>query len=295
MQKISLPKYYIIESTNTCNFQCSICPNSLSRKMEKGNISLELCDKLLSQISSVAEVIQLYWLGEPLLNPDIFELINRCKRKTKAKVMLSTNGSLLTEQIIQSLIDSGLDEMIISVDACECQDVYSSIRVGGDINKLNSNIEMLLKKNKRIKITLQFIDMYVNRFEKQGFIDRWKKYDCQLEISCLYTWANQIPSLNLASDNLSPVIMKERVPCADLYNKMAIHWDGIVSACCFDFDNKLVIGDSNIKSLIDIWNDEPINKIRRMHEQGSFNKVTPCNHCDAWAEPDEYETLFHLE
>ena len=34
----------------------------------------------------------------------------------------------------------------------------------------NSNIEMLFRKNKRIKVILQFIDMYVNRFEKQGFI-----------------------------------------------------------------------------------------------------------------------------
>lgn len=291
---IQLPYYYIIEPTNICNFRCSICPNSLLEyQAASGMMSLGLFKCILNQISENAKVIQLYWMGEPLLNENIFWMIQECKRRTKAKIIISTNGSLLSPEVSKRLVDSGLDEIIISVDACESQDIYGKIRVGGDIKALNSNIQSLILNRGNMSVVLQFIDMYINRTEKEKFLNKWKLFDCKMEISCLYTWANQIPSLNLASDNLSPVLNKKRIPCADLWNKMAIHWDGNISACCFDYANKLVIGNCTNTSLEDIWNSSFANKLRKQHLQGKF-LLKPCSYCDAWAEPKEYKEMYHL-
>lgn len=291
---LSLPSYYIIEPTNICNFRCPICPNSLTEdRAASGMMSLDLFDSILNQISDKAEVIQLYWMGEPLLNENIYQMIEECKCRTQAKVIISTNGSLLSFEVIKKLVDCGLDEIIVSMDACESQEIYGKIRVGGDIEILNENIKNLILNKGNMSVVLQFIDLYSNQSEKEKFINKWNTFDCKIEISCLYTWANQIPSLNLASDNLSPVLKKKRVPCADLWNKIAIHWDGHISACCFDYANKLIIGDCRNTSLAAIWNSDFANKLREQHLQGKY-LLKPCLCCDAWAEPDEYEEMYHL-
>ena len=291
---LALPPYYIIEPTNICNFRCPICPNSISYPPKvQGMMPMSLLDRILFQISDSAQVIQLYWMGEPLLNPHIFDMIKACKERTNAKIIMSTNGSLLSNNASQKLSESGLDEIIVSVDACDSQDIYGRIRVGGDVKTLNNNIHALIRNKGNMSIVLQFIDMFINRTEKDAFLEKWKNYDCKLEVSCLFTWSNQIPSLSLASDNLSPVLRKERVPCADLWNKMAIHWDGEVSACCFDYSNTLSFGNCAINSLIDIWNSKAAHSLRRQHIRGDYS-ISICKNCDAWAEPDEYIEMFHL-
>lgn len=290
-----LPKYYIIETTNKCNYSCNICPNSIRTAEDPiGCMSIELYERILNQIRDYAEVVQLYWMGEPLLNSEIFSFIRLCKERTKAKVIISTNGSLISDDVIQKLKYSGLDELVISVDACDSQTIYESIRRGGDLSQLNANIRKMLHNKGAIHIILRFIDMYVNHSELQGFLRKWSDYDCDLEISCLYTWANQMPSLNLASNNLSPVLKKTRAPCADLWNKLSIHWNGVVSACCFDYNNRLFLGDCNNKSLFDIWNDDLICELRDMHLAEQYKMIPLCRHCDAWAEKDEYIEMYHL-
>lgn len=294
MLHFPLPSYYVIEPTNICNFRCPICPHSLNQLYQKpGKMSLTLLDKILCQIYEYAKVIQLYWMGEPLLNPEIFEMISSCKKKTNAKVIISTNGSLLTREVSKKLVDCGLDEIIVSVDACNSQDIYGKIRVGGDVSLLNQNIEKLIENKGHMSVVLQFIDMFVNRAEREKFFHRWKDFDCKTELSCLFTWSNQIPSLNLVSDHLSPVQKKNRIPCADLWNKMVIHWDGQVSACCFDYANRLPFGDCTNTLLEDIWNSPEAKSLRLQHEQGKYLSQL-CLECDAWAEPNEYVEMFHL-
>ena len=268
MEELPLPPYYIIESTNNCNFCCPICPNSFYND-KKGCMDNELLMNILTQISESARVIQLYWLGEPLLDDTICDKVKKCKEMTTAKVILSTNGSLLTEKYALRLCESGLDELIVSVDACESQEIYEKIRAGGNLKRLNENLETLLKCSGRMKVILQFIDMFVNKCEKKAFLNKWKH--CQTEISCLYTWSNQIPALNLSSDNLSPVRDKQRMPCADLWTKMAIHWNGTVSVCCFDFSDRVHLGNCTEETLYAIWNGEKATRVRQEHQSGNYS------------------------
>lgn len=292
--KYTLPDYYIIEITSRCNFNCTICPHSFMPLSSLGDMSLSLFERILDQIATSAKVIQLYWMGEPLLNPNVFQMVNLCKIKTNAKVIISTNGSMLTEQSISSLVKNGLDEIVVSVDACDSQKIYSEIRTNGNIKLLNSNIELLLKNKGSMHVVLQFIDLFVNKEEREAFANKWKNADCDISFSCLYTWANQLPSLRLASDHLSPVQYKKRIPCEDLWNKMTINHAGLISICCFDWRLSNIIGNCTKDSLIDIWNGDIINKLRVLHKKGDFQKILLCKGCEAWAEPDEYKIMYNL-
>lgn len=285
-----MPSFYIIEPTNYCNYSCPICPNRLYQDSERGYMSMDLFQKIVNQIKDVAEVIQLYWVGEPLLHSDIFEMISYCKKTTTAKVMLSTNGSLLTKEKSKKLVDSGLDKLIVSMDAADSNDIYGAIRTNGNINNLNFNVISLLEYLDYLDITLQFILTNINEIEKEAFIQKWSQYNVKISIQCLYTWANQLPELNNLSDYLSPMKNEKRVPCADLWYKMAIHWNGNVSRCCFDWSFNNVIGDLNSQTVFDIWNGSVIRDLRNSHKALHFDVL--CSECDAWATEQEYEYLF---
>lgn len=294
-QKCFLPKYYVIEPTNYCNYRCDICPNKLIDSKQKGYMTMSTFKNIVLQISNVAEVIQLYWLGEPLLHSDIFEMISFCKKNTKAKIMLSTNGSFLSEEVTQNLIKSNLDEIIISLDAYESQQIYSKIRTGGNLSFVKKNIDYFIKKNHKIHIIIQFIDMYLNESEKQQFINYWKNdKQCDFSIQCLYTWANQLPELNDMSSNLSPIRDSPRKPCADLWNKMCIKWNGDVSLCCFDWKGLYIFGNTNSKDLFSIWNCNDLQNLRNKHLQCDFTDIVLCKSCDSWATEDEYNSIYHL-
>lgn len=289
-----IPPYYIIEPTNFCNFSCPICPNRKYAREDKGYMSWELFIKIIEDIREYANVIQLYWMGEPLLHKQIFQMIDYCKENTHAKVMMSTNGSLLSRSVTDRLLATKIDEIIISMDAYDSQEIYSKIRTGGNLSKLNENVEYLLKVNRDANIVLQFIDMYINKGEKESFVNKWSRYNCIVNVQCIYSWANQFPSLNLTSDNTSPVKYKKRVPCEDLWKKVSIRWDGTLALCCFDWSSKVEIGNINSTPLLELWNSSQISKLREYHLAGNYVKIPICAECDSWAEPEEYADLFHL-
>ena len=130
-ENVIMPLYYIIEPTNNCNYKCIMCPNKLYKNFQKGNMEIELFRKIVKQINNNAIYIQLYWMGEPLLNKDIYEMILFIKENSKSKVIISTNGSVLNNEASNSIIKSKLDILQISLDAISSNELYSSIRCGG--------------------------------------------------------------------------------------------------------------------------------------------------------------------
>ena len=285
-----MPVYYILEPTNRCNYACGICPNRLYTEDEKGFMPIELFERIINQIKDYAEVIQLYWVGEPLLHPEISKMIALCKRHTSAKIMISTNGSLLSEDVILNLISNRLDKLIVSMDAAESEEIYRMIRINGDLLTLNGNVMALLNHASELDITLQFILTNTNETEKEKFIKKWDKRGVKISIQCLYTWANQLSELRDESFYLSPMVGTTQTACSDLWYKMPIHWNGKVSRCFFDWSFNNTIGDANTQSIAEIWNSDKLRQLRYQH----YNKIFDClcGQCDAWAVESEYETLF---
>lgn len=284
-----MPIIYIIEPTNFCNYSCPICPNNKYKPSEKGYMKYDLFEKIIFQIKDYADLIQLYWVGEPLLHHEISKMIALAKKNTNAKMSISTNGSLLTKECIEKLLESGLDEIIVSMDAAVSDDIYKLIRKNGSISILNNNVKTLINYSNQIHIILKFILTNVNISEQELFIKLWSNENVDVKINSLYTWANQMPELKSLSTNFSPQLHKTRKPCSDLWHKIAIHWNGKVSICCFDWTFEHIIGDINEKSINEIWNDSPIAMFRQSQLQGEYLSI--CKECDAWAELEEYEEI----
>ncbi len=67
--------------------------------------------------------------------------------------------------------------------------------------------------------------------------------------------------------------------CSEVYTELSVNWDGSVSACCADFDKKLVVGHVN-DSLCNVWNhSEKLRLIRRMLDCGMHDSFLLCSMC----------------
>jgi radical SAM protein with 4Fe4S-binding SPASM domain len=268
-----------------------MCPNKDYQKNQKGYMDMDLFHKIIDEIKNYAVFIQLYWMGEPFLFPNLFQMIDYISANSEAKIIISTNGSLLDENLIDKIIQSNVYKLIISLDAAKSQTIYEKIRVGGNLQTVIKNASLLLAKEHNIKIDLQFIDFNINKSERTEFEKMWRDKRCRLTFSWLNTWANQFNELKAETYYSSPNSLIQRMPCSDLWYKMSIHWDGVVSVCCYDWNFKATIGNLNESSVKAIWNSDLMNQYRNFHENSQLNKIPLCAKCDEWATIEEYKDI----
>lgn len=107
------PLYFHIEVANRCNLSCQMCSRD-KWNISDNNMQLDTFKRILSRIEK-AELITLFGLGEPLTNPEIFEMVRLCKQRG-FKVAFTTNGYLLNEARAKEVFESGLDYIRFSVD-----------------------------------------------------------------------------------------------------------------------------------------------------------------------------------
>jgi len=291
INKNIMPAYYIIEPTNFCNYKCIMCPNKKYQNNQKGYMDMYLFRKIIDDIKGYAFYIQLYWMGEPFLSPNLLQMIDYISVNSEAKIIISTNGSLLDKELLDKIIKSKIYKVIISLDSANSQSIYKQIRVGGDLATVNKNVSRLLEKNTDLKIDLQFIDFNINKSEREEFNKMWSDKNCRLIYSWLNTWANQVKELKKQTYYDSPNSQIQRIPCSDLWYKMSIHWNGIVSICCYDWNFKVTFGNLNENTVKEIWNSDLINQYRNFHKNNQFEKIPLCADCDEWSTIEEHKEI----
>jgi radical SAM protein with 4Fe4S-binding SPASM domain len=78
---------------------------------------------------------------------------------------------------------------------------------------------------------------------------------------------------------LESVVEKRLKCCDEVFDKLSINWDGKVTACCRDYDNKMIVGDLNKITLKKAWNSEIISSYRRLLAERKYNLIEQCKDC----------------
>lgn len=113
------PVCLYLEVSNECNLACKTCPITYGKIEKAAALSLEQVQHLVSQFPTVNRVV-LHGVGEPLLNRQLPKIILWLKRKG-IYVLFNSNGTLLNRRWREALIESGLDEIRLSLDAATPQ------------------------------------------------------------------------------------------------------------------------------------------------------------------------------
>lgn len=101
-------------------------------------MGLDEVREALSQVPTVRSVV-LHGIGEPLLNPQIAEIIAFCTKKG-LKVRFFTNGTVLDEAKAVRIIESGLSRLVVSMDSANAE-TFEDIRVGAKFEQVVENVK----------------------------------------------------------------------------------------------------------------------------------------------------------
>ncbi len=139
MSENLLKKLYI-EPTNECNMKCRTCiRNTWDEPM--GKMTDEVFNRIIDGIKMFSPLPTIFFggLGEPLIHPDIVEMVRRSK-SAGTRVELISNGTMLSPKMTHDLLDAGLDMLWISLDGATPEG-YADVRLGEKLPEILQNLQ----------------------------------------------------------------------------------------------------------------------------------------------------------
>ncbi len=113
------PVCLYLETTNRCNLLCTTCPRTYEDLEPPADMSWELFTQIVDQYPNISRVV-LHGIGEPMMVKDLPRMVRYLKDRG-TYVLFNTNGTLLRPKKGRELIDAGLDELRVSLDAAEAK------------------------------------------------------------------------------------------------------------------------------------------------------------------------------
>lgn len=268
------PVEVTIELTNWCNLDCIFCPHA-KMKRKQGFMDLSLFKKIINEIAGFVESVGLDLMGESAMHPEIFEMIKYCK-KAGLKTTLNSNMSNVNEKLANSLIDSGLDMLIMSIDGAY-KNTYESIRLGASFEKAKENIITILQLNsKNLYKVVQMVYIKNNMHEAAQFIKDWRNKGADFVRIQPY---QNVDRQNIELNTLPMRDIDSKKPCIHPWKKIAVCWDGIAVLCCYDYDKFGIVGDVTEQNIFDIWNGSSMQNFRRRLIARNWNSLPFCKNC----------------
>lgn len=111
------PKLQLVawEITRSCNLFCAHCRASAAQDAYEDELSTEECLRLIDEISEVGKPVLILTGGEPLLRHDLFQ-VAKYAVESGLRVVLGTNGTLITEDMANRLKEIPVSRVGVSID-----------------------------------------------------------------------------------------------------------------------------------------------------------------------------------
>lgn len=272
------PVSVMIEPISRCNYQCPLCPiGARELKRELGAMSLENFVRILDNVGPQVRTLALWNQGEPTINDKLPEMI-RIAHDRGIYTMISTNGSLLHRRnLIERLLQSGLDEIVFSIDGLT-QKTYQVYRIGGHLDVVVDNLRTTRRRRDELKrktprIVMQWLPMKHNEHEIPRLREtaaEWGADDVEIKTTQIYSdaQANQyLPGM----EELRRYERRGRTwetkrryqSCKRLWFSVMIDWNGTVVPCCFDKDEDFNMGNALTEDFGKIWRSKRYQEFRR--------------------------------
>jgi radical SAM protein with 4Fe4S-binding SPASM domain len=284
----SMPVYVMIGVSDFCGLNCPGCPTgaNMGEAIERKMMNFAQFKLIFDQVKKYIFNLNLFILGEPFLNQEIFSMIeyasfNRCA------TTIHSNFNTFDEKMAEEAIKSGLTHIYLSIDGAT-QEVYEQYRKGGDLAKVFRNIEIMVKKKKEMKslfplLTWKFlyfphnfqeIELARQTAKKLG-VDLFKAFPGDIDNICSF-------GIRKRFDLKSKEIKVTRLRfCNELWEYLLIHPDGSVVPCCHGFRKKDTFGNAYKNSLKEIRNNYDFVSLRKMINLGRAEDIVrpPCSEC----------------
>jgi len=260
-----------------------------------GSIDLVLLAEILHQIAEHPPQlgVSLHLGGEPLLHPQIGRAVALVHEYLGVAPMLASNGVLLDEEAVRSLVAGGGAELEIDFSADPA--VFQRFRGSDRWAAVRTNIRRALDADLAVCIRSYDVDQLPLRrmFGNPGNLSLapFRLHNVGGEFA-----TSVARKFNLANRG------GRTTPCSHLWFGMAITWQGHVVLCCRDVMHRHVIGRLTGQTIREVWQGDELNAIRRLHVRGRLDNLPLCRTCDRprdelnrpWSIVQQYSPLNRL-
>ena len=154
-----------VSISSFCNLKCKFCfhyENDFKKELMDISLFKKIVDDL-EQFQRPIKKVRFSGSGESLIHPQFLEMLRYLSlSKVAETINLTTNGLLLTEQICEAIVESGLNQIYVSVEAVTSDGYYDIAGQHVNVNKLAQMIEYLYqykqKNNPDFQIYVKTVD-----------------------------------------------------------------------------------------------------------------------------------------
>lgn len=284
------PSQINMDVTEFCNLACIHCPYETVTKLKgKGrrNLRLDWHHRLIDEIATTGaghcRFLRYTGDGEPLLHPQLPDLVAYAYEKTRLPINVTTNGMLLTEERARTLIAAGVQVFDVSIDA-HSQEVYGAVRVKGILSVTHECthrlIEFARQSNGRSKVMVSFVRQDINLHEADEFERYWRAAGADyVVLRNQHSCAGSVADMTQALWATAPPVRK---PCLYPWERLVLKADGKFTYCPADWLHQAEIGSIESSSAAEIWQGEQMQALRRAHLTDDFSRHQFCGKCPDW-------------
>lgn len=290
---LDMPFSLFIDVCNACNFKCKFCAIQTTKidTFKKQSMTWELYQKIVDDItefSAPLKMLRLAGNGEPLMNKKLPQMIAYAKKKNIAEhIEIVSNGSLLTPELSDALIDAGLDRIRLSIEAVDAAGYEEMCDKKIDWDVFISNIKYFYEHRKQCEVYIKTVDAAVKTTEKKEmFYKEFEEICDKIFVEHVVpVWAGYEKIHNdfdiVKGEGLHGHALKPVNICPFPFYSFIINPDGEVTPCCMDWQRGIVMGNVQNESVRDIWEGEKYKAfLSGMVRKGRINNHSICATCE---------------
>lgn len=253
-----------IEITNVCNLNCKFCDNILR---DKAFMSIKDFEIIIEKIKEYTKLIALHVKGEPLLHPNLKEILEICSLN-KISVNITTNSILLDKNIEILANSSAVRQLNLSIHSL----MQNGLDVSSNLKTIFNSVDKIRSLNKNIIFSYRLWN--IKSIEKNDvntkileMLSQKYKINNLIQISKLNKFAKLEENVYLNQDiefewpSLKKKIICENGNCYGIKKQLGILVDGTVVPCCLDQNGDIKLGNILNENLEEILNSIKVQKI----------------------------------
>jgi MoaA/NifB/PqqE/SkfB family radical SAM enzyme len=152
------PLCLYLEVTNRCNLLCETCPRTFEALEPPADMAWDMFSSIVDQAAGLKRAV-LHGVGEPMLVRALPQMIRYLKDRG-VYVLFNTNGTLLREKRFVELIDAGLDELRVSLDAADAK-TYALVRGKPFFDRIVRDVTLLTEYQRRAGATNPRVSLWL--------------------------------------------------------------------------------------------------------------------------------------
>lgn len=282
-----VPTHIDFELNYSCNLRCPMCPQGDPEAVRppyyRKQLGFELYKKVVDEgVQKGLMSIRYNQLNEPLMKKDLCRYISYARDKGVLDLAINTNAILLDEKWTVDLIDAGITQLRVSIDAVTSE-TYNKVRLGGDYETVVNNtlrfIDIRNHRNRQIPLVrVSMVMTKDNEHEEKAFIDFWKSKADFYAISHMENWVENSsePTKHYGKKRFKN---RENFRCPQSWQRATIFPNGDFIPCCAEFRRFLPVGNVRYKSLEELWHDSYVKDLRHLHLEGKWHDDPVCRAC----------------